>query len=118
MVHVGLKTYRNDRHYVAQREALKRHYQAFNLPCADCGEPFLWEFEDRKQFPDFWKDSRSFTADHIHAVNLGGRMAPGLEGLQGMHRRCNSSKGDGSKGRRDAAATQPAPQPLRTSRQW
>lgn len=113
-----MKTYRNDRRYVAQREALKRHYRARDLPCADCGEPFLWEFEDRKLYPDFWKDARSFTADHKHAVNLGGRMAPGLEGLEGMHRACNSSKGDGSKGRRSKPSDEPPAPPLRTSRQW
>lgn len=111
-----MKTYRNDRRYVSQREALKRAYKAENLPCTACGMPFLWEFEDRKLYPDFWKDSGSFTADHIEAVNLGGRMAPGVGGLQGMHRGCNSSKGDGSKARRQKPPEDP--EPLRTSRQW
>ncbi|BCW85044.1 hypothetical protein NicSoilE8_27170 [Arthrobacter sp. NicSoilE8] len=108
-----MKTYRNDRRYVAQREALKRSYQAQGLPCAACGNPFLWEFEDRKLYPDFWKDARSFTADHIDAVNAGGRMAPGVRGLRGMHRACNSARGDGSR----EAAVKPKP-PLRTSRNW
>lgn len=112
-----MKSYRNDRRYVSQREVLKRRYQAQGLPCAACGGPFLWEFEDRKQYPDFWKDARSFTADHIHAVNMGGRMAPGLDGLQGMHRACNSSKGDGSKGRKPKPPNEPPP-PLKTSREW
>ncbi len=109
-----MKTYRNDRRYVAQREALKRRYQAQGLACVACGGPFLWDMEDRKRYPDFWKDARSFTADHIEAVNLGGRMAPGLAGLQGMHRGCNSAKGDGSKNPRP----KPDPGPLRTSRKW
>lgn len=111
-----MKSYRNDTRYVAQRELLKRRYRAQGLSCAGCGGPFLWEFEDRKQFPDFWKDARSFTADHIEAVNIGGRMAPGVDGLQGMHRGCNSSKGDGSKNRRPKPP--PDPGPLTTSRAW
>lgn len=111
-----MTTYRNDRRYVAQREALKRTYEAQGLACADCGGPFLWQFEDRKLYPDFWKDARSFTADHIAAVNLGGRMAPGVAGLQGMHRGCNSSKGDGSKARRLKPPEEP--RELRTSRKW
>lgn len=112
-----MKSYRNDRRYTAQRDALKRMYKAQNLPCVGCGKPFLWEFEDRKQYPDFWKDPRSFTADHIEAVNLGGRMAPGLAGLQGMCRACNSSKGDGSKGRVPKPPNEPPPS-LKTSREW
>lgn len=108
-----MKTYRNDPRYVSQREALKRLYQAQGLPCAPCSKPFLWEFEDRKLYPDFWKESRSFTADHIEAVNVGGRMAPGVAGLQGMHRGCNASKGDGTRNR----PPQDRP-PLRTSRNW
>ena len=111
-----MKSYRNDTRYVAQRELLKRRYRAQGLSCAACGNPFLWEFEDRKQFPEFWKDARSFTADHVHAVNAGGRMAPGVDGLQGMHRGCNSSKGDGSKNAR--LKSPPGPGPLRTSRDW
>lgn len=111
-----MKSYRNDVRYVAQREALKRRYRAQGLLCAGCGGPFFWEFEDRKLYPDFWKDARSFTADHIEAVNIGGRMAPGVDGLQGMHRACNSSKGDGSKGRRLKPPEDPPP--LKTSRQW
>lgn len=110
-----MATYRNDRRYVAQRESLKRAYRAQGLPCAGCEKPFLWEFEDRKLYPEFWKDPRSFTADHIEAVNVGGRMAPGVAGLQGMHRACNSSKGDGSKKQRRPPEDPP---PLRTSRQW
>lgn len=112
-----MKSYRNDRTYVRQREALKRAYKAQGLPCAACNGPFLWEFEDRKQFPDFWKDARSFTADHIEAVNVGGRMAPGVGGLQGMHRACNSSKGDGSK-RNWLKPPEGPPPPLKTSREW
>ncbi len=108
-------TYRNDRRYVAQRESLKRQYKAQGLPCAGCGGAFLWEYEDRKQYPDFWKDSRSFTADHVEAVNVGGRMAPGIAGLQGMHRACNSSKGDGTKKRRKPFEDPP---PIETSREW
>jgi hydrogenase maturation factor HypF (carbamoyltransferase family) len=111
-----MKSYRNDTRYVRQREVLKRRYQAQGLACASCGNPFLWEFEDRKLYPDFWKDARSFTADHIEAVNMGGRMAPGVDGLQGMHRACNSSKGDGSKTMR--ARPPQNPPPLRTSREW
>lgn len=111
-----MKSYRNDRAYVSQRNALKRAYKAQGLPCAGCGGPFLWEFEDRKLHPEFWKDARSFTADHIEAVNVGGRMAPGVSGLQGMHRSCNSSKGDGSKARRPKPPVDP--RPLRTSRDW
>lgn len=111
-----MATYRNDRTYVRQREALKRMYKAQDLPCADCGKPFLWDMENRRAYPDFWKDPRSFTADHIDAVNNGGRMAPGISGLQGLHRACNSSKGDGSKGRRFKPPKDPPP--LKTSRQW
>lgn len=70
-----MKSYRNDTRYVAQRELLKRRYRAQGLSCASCGNPFLWEFEDRKLYPDFWKDARSFTADH-----LGGRQRRRLDG--------------------------------------
>lgn len=110
-----MKSYRNDRTYMAQAKAVKRRWKEQGLPCAGCGKLFLWEFEDRKLYPDFWKDPRSFTADHIEAVNVGGRMAPGVAGLQGMCRSCNSSKGDGTKKQRRPPEDPP---PLRTSRQW
>lgn len=101
---------------MAQAKALKRRWKEQGLPCTGCGKPFLWEFEDRRLYPDFWKDSRSFSADHVEALNVGGRMAPGVSGLQGMHRACNSSKGDGSKRRTPKPPEDPPP--LRTSRQW
>ena len=109
-----MASYRNDRTYVRQREALKRRYEREGLACAGCGGPFLWEYENRKLYPDFWKDARSFTADHIDSVNTGGRMAPGVHGLRGMHRSCNSSRGDGTREQKP----KPTNGPLRTSREW
>jgi hypothetical protein len=106
--------YRNYRTYVKQREALKRRYEKEGLPCAACGGPFLWEYENRKLHPDVWKDARSFTADHIESVNSGGRMAPGVVGLRGMHRACNSSRGDETREQKP----KPSNTPLRTSRKW
>lgn len=109
------KTWRNNPQYVRQREALKRHYQAGDLPCAECGKPFLWEYEDRKAYPEYWKDPRSFTADHIAPIATGGHMAPGIAGLRGLHRACNSRRGDGT---RNKAPKSPIPTPLKTSRKW
>ena len=106
-------TWRNDPRYVKQREALKRQYKAKNIPCQACGQPFNWDLEDRRAHPDYWKHPLSFTADHIVAVNAGGKMAPGLNGLRGLHRGCNSRRGDGTR----EAAHEPVKQP-HTSRQW
>lgn len=109
----GADVARNDRTYIRQRDRLKRQYEQDGLPCTACGKPFLWEFENRNLYPEFWKDSRSFTADHIESINLGGRMAPGIAGLRGMHRGCNSRRGDGSR-----EAREPVRRPIRTSREW
>lgn len=108
------KTWRNDTRYVRQREALKRRYRAANLPCAWCGLPFDWGMENRRLYPDYWKHPKSFTADHVEAVNVGGKMAPGIDGLRGLHRACNASRGDGTRARRAPVLDRP----LKTSREW
>jgi hypothetical protein len=64
-------TYRNDRTYVAKREALKRQCRRTGAPCHLCGKPFDWE---REGTTDWWKNPMSFTADHTQAIAAGGSM--------------------------------------------
>lgn len=98
--------YRNDRTYVAKREALKRQARKTGAPCAYCHKPFNWELEGTK---DYWKHSQSFTANHIDAVGNGGSMTGPLEP---MHRGCNSRLG------KKALNTIALPIEPRTSREW
>ena len=98
--------YRNDRTYVAKREALKRQCKKRNTPCAYCGKAFYWE---REGTSEWWKDAMSFTANHIEAVGNGGSMTGPLEP---MHRGCNSRLGKKPLG---GIAKRVEP---RTSRQW
>jgi len=100
------KTYRNDRAYVAKREALKRQARKTGAPCHLCGKPFDWT---RESDPDYWKHPMAFTADHIEAVGVGGSMTGQLKPA---HRSCNSRRGMKALNSITAA---PAP---KTSREW
>ena len=75
-------TWRNNRAYVAKREALKHHAKRNNIPCWLCGQPINWNAH--------WKDKDSFTADHIKPVANGGKMTGQLKPA---HRSCNSRRG-------------------------
>jgi len=76
--------YRNDRAYVAKREALKRQAQRTGAPCWLCLKPFDFTLE--------WKHPMSFTADHVEAIANGGSMTGAL---MPAHRSCNSRRGAG-----------------------
>lgn len=95
------KTYRNDRAYVAKREALKRQARKTGAPCHLCSKPFDFDLD--------WKHSMAFTADHLDAVGAGGSMTGQLKPA---HRSCNSRRG--MKALNSLTAT-PAP---KTSRVW
>ena len=81
------KTYRNDRAYVAKREALKRQARKTGALCHLCHKPFNW---DREGEPDYWKHPMSFTSDHLEPVGVGGSMTGPLKPC---HRSCNSRRG-------------------------
>ena len=74
--------YRNDRAYVAKREALKRQARKNGAPCHLCGKPFDFDLD--------WKHPMAFTADHLEAVGVGGSMTGALKPA---HRSCNSRRG-------------------------
>jgi len=93
--------YRNDRAYVAKREALKRQARKTGAPCHLCGKPFNFDLD--------WKHPMAFTADHLDAVGNGGSMTGQLKPA---HRSCNSRRGKKKLG--DVAPLK-AP---RTSRAW
>jgi len=95
------KTYRNDRAYVAKREALKRQARKTGAPCHLCGKPFDFDLD--------WKAPMAFTADHIEAVAAGGSMTGSLKPA---HRSCNSRRGKKSL---NDLPTVTAP---KTSRDW
>ena len=96
-----MATYRNDRAYVAKREALQRQARKNNTPCHLCGQPFNFDLE--------WKHPMSFTADHIDAVANGGSMTGALKPA---HRSCNSRRG-----KKPLNSTRATPVP-KTSREW
>ncbi|WP_199184037.1 HNH endonuclease [Cryobacterium sp. Y57] len=93
--------YRNDRAYVAKREALKRQARKTGAPCHLCGKPFDYELD--------WKHPMAFTADHIDAVGNGGSMTGALKPA---HRSCNSRRG------KKALEGIKALQAPKTSRKW
>lgn len=74
--------HRNDRAYVAKREALKRQAKRTNVPCWICQKPFDFTLD--------WKHPMSFTADHMKAIANGGSMTGEL---RPAHRSCNSRRG-------------------------
>jgi 5-methylcytosine-specific restriction endonuclease McrA len=74
--------YRNDRAYVAKREALKRQAKRTQTPCWICHKPFDFTLE--------WKHPMAFTADHVKAIANGGSMTGEL---RPAHRSCNSRRG-------------------------
>lgn len=76
------KTRRNDRSYVAKRDALKRQARKTGAPCHLCGKPFDFDLD--------WRSPMAFTADHIEAVGAGGSMTGALKPA---HRSCNSRRG-------------------------
>jgi len=73
---------RNDRAYVAKRDALKRQCKKLNTLCHLCGKPFDFELD--------WKHPMAFTADHVDPVGSGGSMTGAL---LPAHRSCNSRRG-------------------------
>ena len=73
--------YRNDRAYVAKREALKRQCKRTGACCHLCGKPFDYDLP--------WKHPMAFTADHVTPVGLGGSMTGEL---RPAHRSCNSRR--------------------------
>jgi len=75
-------TYRNDRAYVAKREALKRQCRKNGTPCHLCGKGFDFDLE--------WKHPMAFTADHLEPIASGGSMTGRLAPC---HRSCNSRRG-------------------------
>lgn len=79
-----MATRRNQHHYIARRDALKRRSIALDMPCHLCGEPI------DATLP--YTDPMSWTADHLDAVAAGGAI---LGRLMPAHRirRCNSSRG-------------------------
>jgi hypothetical protein len=77
-----MPVYRNDRTYVAKRDALKRQARRNNTPCHLCGKPFDFDLP--------WKHAMSFTADHLTPVGVGGSMTGPLAPA---HRSCNSRRG-------------------------
>lgn len=93
--------YRNDRAYVAKREALKRQCKKTGALCWLCHKPFDYDLD--------WKHPMSFTADHVEAIANGGSMTGEL---RPAHRSCNS--------RRQATPVETVKRavPLRTSKQW
>ena len=93
--------YRNDRTYVAKREALKRQCKKRNTPCHLCGSPFDFDLE--------WKHPMAFTADHLEPVGDGGSMTGALAPA---HRSCNSRRG------KKALGAIPKAEKPRTSREW
>ena len=93
--------YRNDRAYVAKREALKRQARKTGAPCHLCGKPFDFELD--------WKHPMAFTADHLDAVANGGSMTGALKPA---HRSCNSRRG-----KKQIGDVAPVAAP-KTSRQW
>ena len=93
--------YRNDRAYVAKREALKRQARKTGAPCHLCGKPFDFELD--------WRHAMAFTADHLEAVGNGGSMTGALKPA---HRSCNSRRG---KRPLEGPSVPPAP---KTSRAW
>lgn len=74
------KTRYNDRKYIARAKALRKK----RLPCWICHRDIDYDAD--------WRDSMSFTADHIkpmaHGGNLYGELRP-------AHRGCNSRRGTG-----------------------
>ena len=96
-----MATYRNDRAYVAKREALKRQARKTGAPCHLCGKPFNFDLE--------WKHPMAFTADHIDAIANGGSMTGALAPA---HRSCNSRRG-----KRGLGAA-PKVTPPKPSREW
>ena len=91
------KTKYNDRKYIARTKALRRK----RLPCWICGQPIDYEAH--------WKESVSFTADHVHPMKLGGKL---YGELRPAHRGCNSSRGAGR------AVAPPVSPPKRNSIRW
>ena len=77
-----MPSYRNDRSYVAKREALRRQCQRTGAPCHLCHHPFDFTLE--------WSHPMAFTADHITPVARGGSMTGPL---LPAHRSCNSRRG-------------------------
>jgi hypothetical protein len=73
--------YRNDRAYVAKREALKRQAKKTGAPCHICKNPFDFTLD--------WKHPMAFTADHVDPVGMGGSM---IGELRPAHRSCNSRR--------------------------
>lgn len=78
-----LRAYRN------KSEALKRKAKRLGLPCWLCGEAI--------DFDAPYTDRRSFTADHVDPLAVGGHIV-GV--LKPAHRGCNSARGKGDKEKR------------------
>lgn len=102
-----MPTWRNDRTYVAKREALQRAARRNATPCWLCQKPFPWELLDTLG-KEAWKHPLSFTADHETPIALGGHMTK--QPLRPAHRACNS--------RRGAKPTATPKRLPRTSRDW
>lgn len=96
-----MATYRNDRAYVAKRDALKRRARRDNNGCHLCGRAIDYDLD--------YRHPMAFTADHIEAVGAGGSMTGPLKPA---HRSCNSRRGKKALGAMKTVA-----KPL-TSRQW
>lgn len=93
--------HRNDRAYVAKREALKRQCKKTGAPCHLCGHPFDFTLD--------WSHAMAFTADHIEAIANGGSMTGAL---LPAHRSCNARRG-----KKPIEETKHLPPP-RTTREW
>lgn len=71
------------RAYRRKQAHLKRRAQREGLVCAHCGVPFDWTLP--------FNDRMAFTADHPHAIAIGGDLVK--QELAPMHRHCNAAKG-------------------------
>jgi hypothetical protein len=74
-------TLRNDRAYIAKRDALKRQCIKTGAVCHLCKKPFDFSLD--------YKHPMAFTADHLDPVGLGGSMTGPLKPA---HRSCNSRR--------------------------
>ena len=82
-----MKDKRRDlRAYRRAAERLRHRTKKNNGRCWRCNEPFDWTLP--------YTDARSFTADHVTPLAVGGDI---LGTLKPAHRGCNSSRGDGTR---------------------
>lgn len=81
----GHRAYRRD------QARLRRRTHEEDLPCG-YGSPSGWGCGEHIDTTLDYRDKRSFTADHDHALANGGRLVGQV--LVPMHRGCNSRKSD------------------------